>query len=48
MDPVSDDFLIALAGFSASLIGLFLVGMILYIQTGFDRVERTRSVIVPK
>ena len=47
MDPVSDDFLIALAGISASLIGLFLVGMILYIQTGFDRVERTRSVIEP-
>ncbi len=47
MEPVSDDFLEALAGISASLIGLFLVGMILYIQTGFDREERTRSVIEP-
>ena len=47
MDPVSDEFLTALAGISAALIGLFLVGMILYIQTGFDREERTRSVIEP-
>ena len=47
MDPVADDFLIALAGISASLIGLFLVGMILYIQTGFDREEWTREVVEP-
>ncbi len=47
MDPVSDEFLIGIAGISASLIGLFLVGMILYIQTGFDRSERTRAVIEP-
>lgn len=47
MAPVADDFLTALAGISASLIGLFLVGMILYIQTGFDRRERTRDVIEP-
>ncbi len=47
MDPVTDDFLIAIAGISASLIGLFLVGMILYIQTGFERMERTRDVVEP-
>ena len=47
MDPVADDFLTTLAGISASLIGLFLVGMILYIQTGFERTERTRGVVEP-
>ncbi len=47
MDPVTDDFLMTIAGISASLIGLFLVGMILYIQTGFERMERTRDVVEP-
>lgn len=47
MDPVDNEFLIGLAGISASLIGLFLVGMILYIQTGFEREERTRAVVEP-
>ncbi len=47
MDPVPDDVLTTLAGISASLIGLFLVGMILYIQDGFDRTERTRGVVEP-
>lgn len=47
MNPISDDFLIAIAETSAALIGLFLVGMIFYIQTGFDRPERSRSVVEP-
>lgn len=47
MNPVADDFLIAVAEISAALIGLFLVGMIFYIQTGFDRLERSRSVVEP-
>ena len=47
MDPVDDEFLTVLAGISASLICLFLVGMILYIQTGFDREQRTREVVEP-
>lgn len=47
MDLVSDDFLIAVAEISAALIGLFLVGMIFYIQTGFDRLERSRGVVEP-
>lgn len=45
MNPVSNDFLIAVAEISAALIGLFLVGMIFYIQTGFDRLERSRGVV---
>lgn len=44
---VSDDLLFAIANISAALIGLFLVGMIFYIQTGFDRLERSRGVIEP-
>lgn len=47
MDPVADDALGTIADISASLIGLFLVGMIFYIQTGFDRVERSRDLIEP-
>ena len=47
MTPVSDSFLIAVAEISAALIGLFLVGMIFYIQTGFDRLERSRDVVEP-
>ena len=47
MNPVSDGFLIAIAEISAALIGLFLVGMIFYIQTGFDRLERSRGVVEP-
>ncbi len=47
MDPVTDDVLTTVADISASLIGLFLVGMIFYIQTGFDRVERSRDLVEP-
>ena len=47
MDPVADELLTELAAISASLIGLFLVGMILYIQTGFGRAERTRELVEP-
>ena len=47
MDPVSDNFLLLIAEVSASLIGLFLVGMIFYIQTGFSQLERSREVVEP-
>ncbi|MDJ0924476.1 MAG: hypothetical protein QNJ77_07940 [Acidimicrobiia bacterium] len=47
MDPVSDTFLVGLAEISAGLTGLFLVGMIFYIQTGYDRIERSREVVEP-
>lgn len=42
---MSDDLLLTLAEISAALIGLFLVGMVFYIQTGFDRIERPREVV---
>lgn len=47
MNPVGDDFLLALAEISAALTGLFLVGMILYIQIGYERSERSRAVVEP-
>ena len=47
MDPVSDNFLLLVAEVSAALIGLFMVGMIFYIQTGFSQLERSRDVIEP-
>ena len=47
MDPVSDAFLLTVASISAGLTGLFLVGMIFYIQTGFDRSDRSREVVEP-
>jgi len=47
MDPVSDSFLLTVAEISAGLTGLFLVGMIFYIQTGNDRHERSRVVVEP-
>ena len=47
MDPVADAFLLLIAEVSASLIGLFLVGMIFYIQTGFGQLERSRVVVEP-
>ncbi len=47
MDPVSDNLLVTLAEISAGLTGLFLVGMVFYIQTGYDRIERSREVVEP-
>ena len=47
MDPVGDAFLLLVAEVSAGLIGLFLVGMIFYIQTGFSQLERSREVVEP-
>lgn len=42
-----DAFLLLVAEVSAALIGLFLVGMIFYIQTGFGQLERSRVVVEP-
>ena len=42
MQAVSDDVLLNLAGMSAALIGLFLVGVFFFIQSGFDKVEQGR------
>ncbi len=47
MNPVSDDFLLALASISAALTGLFLVGMIFYIQIGYEKRQRSRALVEP-
>ena len=47
MDPVTDEFLLTLAGLSAGLTGLFLVGMVFYIQSGYEQHERSREVVEP-
>ena len=46
MLPVSDEFLLNMAEVSASLIGLFLVGVFFYVETGFRRL-RGREAIEP-
>ena len=46
MLPVSDGFLLNMAEVSASLIGLFLVGVFFYVETGFRRL-RGREGIEP-
>ena len=47
MGAVSDGFLLNIAEVSASLIGLFLVGMFFYVETGFRRAIRARDVVEP-
>ena len=37
MQPVSDTFLLTMAEVSAALIGLFIVGMFFFVETGFRR-----------
>lgn len=46
MRRVSDDFLLNMAEVSAGLVGLFLVGMFFYVETGFRR-SRQAQVIAP-
>ncbi|MGH2636416.1 MAG: hypothetical protein ACRDHU_09785 [Actinomycetota bacterium] len=47
MRRVSDAFLLNMAEVSATLIGLFLVGVFFYIETGLRRVDRARAVFEP-
>lgn len=47
METVSDGFFLALAEISSALTGLFLVGIVLYIQVGYDKSERSRAVVEP-
>ena len=48
MREVSDAFLLNMAEVSATLIGLFLVGVFFYVETGFRQLdERTREVMEP-
>jgi uncharacterized membrane protein len=42
---VTDAFLLNMAEVSAALIGLFLVGVFFYVETGFRRMERDREVV---
>jgi hypothetical protein len=47
MGEISDAFLLNLAEVSATLIGLFLVGVFFYVETGFRRLDHSREVVVP-
>jgi hypothetical protein len=45
MREVSDAFLLNMAEVSAALIGLFLVGVFFYVETGFRRMSRYREAV---
>jgi hypothetical protein len=47
MRQVSDAFLLGMAEISATLIGLFLVGVFFYVETGLRRWEEAGQVVVP-
>jgi hypothetical protein len=47
VQEVSDDFLLNVAEVSATLIGLFLVGVFFYAETGFRRLGAARPVFEP-
>jgi hypothetical protein len=47
MREVSDSFLLQMAEVSGGLFGLFLVGMLFYVETGFRRLGPERDVVVP-
>ena len=47
MREISDDFLLNMAEVSASLVGLFIVGVFVYIETGINRGGPLRSVEAP-
>lgn len=44
MRQISDDYLLSIAGVSATLIGLFLVGAFFYAETGLRRLDDARGV----
>jgi hypothetical protein len=46
MRQVSDAFLLNMAEVSAALIGLFFVGMLFYVETGFERAKLGRTILV--
>ena len=45
MRPISDAFLLNMAEVSAALIGLFIVGVFFYVESGFRRLERSRDAV---
>jgi hypothetical protein len=48
MKPISDAFLLNVAEVSATLVGLFLVGVFFYVETGFRRLDSgVRNLIEP-
>src|SRR5919106_2494952 len=47
MRQVSDAFLLNMAEVSATLIGLFLVGVFFYVETGLRRWDRARAAFEP-
>ena len=47
MRRVPDSFLLNMAEVSSTLIGLFLVGVFFYVETGFRRWDRSREVFEP-
>jgi hypothetical protein len=44
---VSDSFLLNMAEVSATLIGLFLVGVLFFVETGFRRLGQAREIFEP-
>jgi hypothetical protein len=47
MREVSDAFLLNMAEVSAALIGLFLVGVFFFVDTGFRRLDQARGIVEP-
>ncbi|HYZ10716.1 MAG TPA: hypothetical protein VE962_02355 [Actinomycetota bacterium] len=47
MRQISDGFLLNMAEVSATLIGLFLVGVFFYVETGLRRTDRARETFEP-
>ena len=47
MREVSDDFLLNMAEVSAALIGLFMVGIFFFADTGFRRLDQARAIVEP-
>lgn len=47
MRPISDEFLLGLAGVSATVIGLFAVGILFFAETGFRRLEQAGHEVEP-
>jgi hypothetical protein len=47
MREVSDEFLLNMAEVSAALIGLFMVGIFFFADTGFRRLHQARGIVEP-
>jgi hypothetical protein len=47
MREVSDSFLLQMAEVSGGLFGLFLVGMLFFVESGFRNLGRERDIVIP-